>query len=542
MPRKRTTTKKKKAKKARKAKKAPKLEIPEGAVGITCVDPSSEGRSNYCRILVRPEARKELNRGSYVEITDGDVTYIGKIAAGPFNITESFEKAVVEMENGNMPEFYTVYDVELVGTLKEGRLGGVYNRPAPGSPVMPAKAELVQEYIGAKGDLYLGRLAAQFNVPVQLSSDVLNKHLAVFGTTGSGKSNTMQVIMEEALKQGFAILVFDVEGEYVYMDQPTDKLVQILKEFGREPEGVKDIRVYVPKGCGSARPDAKEFGVLFKNMDKRVLCEILGVNVMQRMLLLDVINELEKGVLVGGERVEALAREVSLREVISRIEQKLDPLLNPDMPQPTREEYMRILIKLYSLRDQGIFDEAEEIDVEDILVPGRLTVIDISEATDDVRNIVMAHYLDKIFEYKIRNPESAKIMIVMEEAHTFVSREKRDRMVATVTMINELARRGRKRGVCLCFVSQQPSHLPEEIFELCNTRIIHKTSSVANIRALEESTGGVGRELWESLTGLGKGESIIISPNFNHAVIMRVRPAASKRLHVEEVTIRTIAA
>ena len=106
-------------------------------------------------------------------------------------------------------------------------------------------------------------------------------------------------------------------------------------------------------------------------------------------------------------------------------------------------------------------------------------------------------------------------------------------MTATFTMLTEMARQGRKRGIGLGFVSQQPALVPSELVELCNTRFMHRISSEPNIRVLRSSTGNVPDSLWSLLPSLGNGEALISSPKFYHAVVAQVRPNMSKRLRVE---------
>jgi DNA helicase HerA-like ATPase len=142
----------------------------------------------------------------------------------------------------------------------------------------------------------------------------------------------------------------------------------------------------------------------------------------------------------------------------------------------------------------------------------------------------MAELLHNAFSYKIAHPESAPLLAVIEEAHAFISKEKRDRMLATLLLIIEVARRGRKRGLCLGIVTQQPAHLPSELLELCNTRIIHRMSSITNINCLKESTGNVPEGIWNTIPSLGVGESVISSHKYSRAITVQVRPTVSKRI------------
>jgi DNA helicase HerA-like ATPase len=122
--------------------------------------------------------------------------------------------------------------------------------------------------------------------------------------------------------------------------------------------------------------------------------------------------------------------------------------------------------------------------------------------------------------------------VVIEEAHSFISREKVQAMQATLTMLRNVTRRGRKRWLATCFVSQQPGHLPPEIFELCNTRIVHTLRSTHNLEALMTTTSDITGELWARCPLLGTGEAILSSPQLKRPTVINVRPAASKRQFV----------
>ncbi|HJZ94217.1 MAG TPA: hypothetical protein VKE40_25355 [Gemmataceae bacterium] len=78
----------------------------------------------------------------------------------------------------------------------------------------------------------------------------------------------------------------------------------------------------------------------------------------------------------------------------------------------------------------------------------------------------------KIFADKFLRAHAPPTLVVIEEADSFISREKAPTMQATLEMLRTVTRRGRKRWLATAFVSQQPGHLPPEIFELCNTRMV----------------------------------------------------------------------
>lgn len=474
-----------------------------------------------CYVLMEKDV--ELKRGLYVELRDprkGEY-YIGQIIDGPYYPPSS------RLPNASNKTYNAIYLVELAATVKDGVQTAVLTRPTPGTPMRILDDAAVQAFLGTAGEIKLGRLPTQPNVSVGLDPATLTRHVGVFGTTGSGKSNTIQVMMEEASEKKLAILTFDVEGEYTRMDEPTDKLRDLLKEFDEEPRGIKDLKVYVPFSSKSAREDAIKFSVKFAEMNKDVFSEVAELTKMEKLYFMDLIKKVEE--------IAPAFREITLSAVVERLRKRLEAQAdNPTLPEFIAEAHTSLYSKLTLIERLGVMDaESPPIDVTELLVPGRVSVVDFSDASDPVRNLVIADLLDKLFRYKIENPGTPKILVVLEEAHNFISKEKRDRMLATLMLLLELARRGRKRGICLCIVTQQPAHLPSELLELCNTRIMHRMSSTSNINVLKESTGNVPDSLWETLPSLGRGEAIVASPRYGRAIIAKIRPAASRRLATE---------
>jgi DNA helicase HerA-like ATPase len=392
------------------------------------------------------------------------------------------------------------------------------------------KASSVQDYVGASGDLAIGRLASDQRVKLHLNSKTLNRHLGIFGTTGSGKSNTMQVIAEEASRAGLCVLIFDIEGEYVKLNEPTDKMHDLLRQFGEEPHRIRDVRTYVPASDGTESSAYIKFGIPFAKVNLEVFSEVVGLTAQERVMFLDMIKKTKE--YLGFE-------PYTLRTVVDRLSKRLEAQVsNPTLPDAIAEANMSLYTKLALIDRLNIMDtpDAPEIDPGELFVPGRVSVVDLSTSLDAVRNIVIAYNLDKLFRAKVEDRTDTfdtPILVLIEEVHTFISREKRDQMLATLTLMTELARRGRKRGIALGLVSQQPARLPSELFETINTRIIHRLSSAINLRVLGESTGNVPHSLWKTVPSLGRGEALVVSPSYHTAVIAQIRPAATMRLRTE---------
>jgi DNA helicase HerA-like ATPase len=476
------------------------------------------------------ELRPHIYRNQYVTITDAlmpDTRFLGRLLSGPF---------FPNPESGEI-----VAEVEVQGELAFGRTRDTNNRPATGSQVYAIPAEAVRTMLGLHGDMVLGCLSGRQDLGVALSSkskDLLPRNVGIFGTVGAGKSNTVQVLVEEAARAGWAVVLLDLEAEYVDMDKPTSHPHQIeqLAHFGRTPQGVTDFHVYYPVSCASDREDSQPFTLRMADFDTSVTAELLQASLAERNALMDCIDHFQQKF-----QLQVLATE------FERLHQLLDPSPNAKLPYTAQTlrgrsmersprsndimDFVGLSSKMQLLIHSGAFDQPnlKGLDPAEMIRPGRVNIIDVSVANDTIKNLVTADLLRKVFSFKIAKPDAPPALLVIEEAHSFMSRERVQAMQATLQMLRNVTRRGRKRWLSIAFVSQQPGHLPPEIFELCNTRLVHTLRSMHNLDTLMATTGDVTRELWARCPLLGVGEAIISAPSFQQSVVASIRPAASSR-------------
>jgi len=389
--------------------------------------------------------------------------------------------------------------------------------------------------------MQLGTLAGWDSVPVGLQSqskDVLPRNVGIFGTVGSGKSNTAQVMIEEAAAHGWAVIVVDVEGEYIGMDAPgeTADLAAALAKYGRIPEGIKDFRVIHPASCASERPSSQAFSLRLADFDTPVVTELIQATQAERNALMDCVEHFQnkvwqKTATTESDRLAGLLDSSPKSVRAFTVQQLYDRARERASKTTDLFDYLGLATKLLWLINSGAFDQANmaSLDPAGMLVPGRVTVLDVSVANETVKNLATADLLRKAFAYKILKDDAPPTLIVIEEAHSFISREKAQTMQATLEMLRSVTRRGRKRWLATAFVSQQPGHLPPEIFELCNTRLVHNLRSMHNLDALMATTGDIAAELWARCPLLGTGEAILSSPQLNRPAIVSMRPAASRR-------------
>ncbi len=526
------------------------------------VDWDGPGARNE-RVLLRalPGSGQRLARDQWVRIDDAQGKrqgFLGRIVGGPFfPISPSANGASANgppgsgaSGHGRIPggkgatDYDIVADIEIQGELIGGRTYDTKSRPAPGAGIYALTPDEVASLLGFAGDMVLGTLSGQDNLTFRLQSKnkgVLPRNLGVFGTVGSGKSNTAQVLIEEAAANGWAVIVLDVESEYIDLDQPSleENLHGCLQRLGKEPAGLTDFHVHHPASCAGERDSSQPFTLRLADFETSVIAEILHTSLPERNALLECVEYYEqksrsKVATSEAESLKTLLDPAPGAKVAFTLRTLRDRAAERSPRSTEFIDYAGLSTKLMWLMQSGAFDQVNlpSVDTAQMVQAGRVSIIDVSVANDVVKNLVTADLLRKLFAYKMLNTDAPPTILVIEEAHSFISKERAQTMQATLHMLRNVTRRGRKRWLSLAFVSQQPGHLPPEIFELCNTRIVHTLRSMHNLEALMATAGDIGREMWDRCPLLGPGEAVVTSPQLKRPVVVSIRPAASRRKFV----------
>jgi hypothetical protein len=119
-------------------------------------------------------------------------------------------------------------------------------------------------------------------------------------------------------------------------------------------------------------------------------------------------------------------------------------------------------------------------------------------------------------------------MVVIEEAHEFLSSERIKQMPVLFQQVARIARRGRKRWLGMVFVTQLPQHLPDEVLGLINNFILHKIADAGVINRLRRSIGGIDEGLWSRLPSLAPGQAIVTTTSMARPLLVAIDPTPCK--------------
>ncbi len=126
-----------------------------------------------------------------------------------------------------------------------------------------------------------------------------------------------------------------------------------------------------------------------------------------------------------------------------------------------------------------------------------------------------------------------RVVVVIEEAHEFLSSERIRQMPVLFQQVARIARRGRKRWLGLVFVTQLPQHLPDEVLGLVNNYVLHKIADANVISRLRRTIGGVDEGLWNRLPNLAPGQAVVSAASMARPLLVAIDPTPSKLRMVE---------
>jgi DNA helicase HerA-like ATPase len=463
-------------------------------------------------------------------------------------------------------------------------------RPLPNSPVFVLGTEEKATVLQPKGEIRLGLVVGdpdiEVGVPVTKKA-VLPRHTAVLGTTGGGKSTTIGRLISQAQLQGMAIILLDTEGEYVEMNEPAVEpaMVAALKSRNITPAGIENTRLYHLVGTETANPkhpNIAEFGLSFTALSPYTIAEIvdmtepqqerffrtvdIGKQVLRDLKLYPTAPDQEREILELNEFEEGypgltLSRLIDIANVMLAVAQKREAddvrLFNADFNAAAAKatifrhaaearpahpvSWLALLSRLWRLHRLGIFDQPKNSTIghATLIEPGRVSIIDLS-GTDSpaVNNIVISDILRNVqrlqdvkyraWELDRQKPQPAKVLIVIEEAHEFLSTSRISKMPILFEQVSRIAKRGRKRWLGLVFVTQLPQHLPREVLGLVNNYVLHKINDEGVLRGLRQVIPGVDDALWRRLPALAPGQAVVSMTHMTRPLLVSIDPAPAR--------------
>lgn len=380
--------------------------------------------------------------------------------------------------------------------------------PAKFSPVAKAERDEFQFLADVMGDIEVGRLRNGSRdvkeIPVALHSDAMDHHMGVFATTGMGKSNFMKVFAASCMKKAsskrskFGLLIVDPHGEYIFGKKGTKGLLHL----DRYRNGIV---------CYSTDPGHLKDPLVSNLTVKR--SEILPQD----------IEVLYDWTPAQREALEAVSR-------VFYEEAWLDDIITPEgAAKMVAEGFHEKTIGRISRTIRTILDKNRYISdltssvpgIINNLMEGKVVLVDIPTLGERSELFLLSLLSRTILDrYKRESAEGARgrsCLITVEEAQRVLGGGE-----GSLARFESIAREGRKFGVGLCAVTQQPKLIDKQLLSQFNTLVILGLADRNDRNRLEESAKQDLSTLDVEIQTLERGEAIISTLNIPFPVPARI--------------------
>ena len=122
---------------------------------------------------------------------------------------------------------------------------------------------------------------------------------------------------------------------------------------------------------------------------------------------------------------------------------------------------------------------------------------------------------------------------MIEEAHEFLSASRLRQRPHLFEQVAQIAKRGRKRWLGLCFVTQLPQHLPDEVLGLINNYVLHAVRDPQAVSKLARQVPGLDAGQWRRLPSLAPGQAVVSLATAARPALAQVDPAPCRLRLVE---------
>ena len=427
----------------------------------------------------------------------------------------------IPSENASESEMRIV-EMELVGEVieKEGMGKPVFQRgvsfcPSLGDGVYTTtQNDLKQVYARpAVSSVRIGTIYQDQTLPAFISTDdLLGKHFAILGTTGSGKSCAVALILR-------AILAQHASGHALLLD--------LHNEYGRAFADCAEI-------LGPGSLELPYWLLNFEEIREIMIGSGQDNREADVVILKGAILEAKRRYRSDDAKTDHISADTPVPYRLSDVTQQIDEALGK-LDKPTDSApYLRLKERFSTLQSDKRFSFMfQGLTVRDnmtailsrlfrVPVAGKpVTILDLSGVPSEILNVVVSLVCRLTFDFALWSDRALPILLVCEEAHRYVSQDATLGFEATKRALGRIAKEGRKYGVSLCVVSQRPSDLAVGILSQCNTIFAMRMSNQKDQEFVRGTLSESALGLLDSLPTLRTGEAIVVGEGVS--VPVRVR-------------------
>ena len=388
---------------------------------------------------------------------------------------------------------------------KDGVLRGLRFPLEPGVEILEAEDSTITSVLGISSGpnfAYIGKIEGRDKINVSLDiNKLLSRHMCIIAKSGSGKSYTVGVLLEELLEKNIPVLVIDPHGEYSTLKFPNENKLDLdrMPKFDIKPKGyLKQVVEFSPDI--SLSPGALALKLDIKNLNSRELINLLPAKLSNTQLV------------VLYSTLKNVDKKIDLNELMYQLELEENP------SKWTLISVIEYLMKL------DLFSNSPTA-FSDIIAPNRLSIINLRGVQQDVAEVIVYKLLSDLFMER-KKGNIPPFFLVLEEAHNFIP-ERNFGEAKSSDVIRSIFSEGRKFGVGACLISQRPSRVDKSALSQCNCQIILKVTNPNDVKTISSSVEGINDIAEKEIMSLPVGTAIITGV-IDAPLFVNIRPRRSK--------------
>ena len=411
-----------------------------------------------------------------------------------------------------------IAELGLVGELWKGVDGkkanfnrGVTVYPALGDRCRVAsKAELEVAFCGdMERSVRVGCIRQDSSIPAMVKvDDLLGKHFAILGTTGTGKSCTTALILRAILEKNPAahIVLLDPHNEYSTAFQEWGEVISPRNM--QLPYWLLNFEEIVEVLIGD--PNRKA--------EIEILQELIPIAKSRYSTGRTVeSNKLRRGVLDAARYTVDTPVPYRISDLTGLIEERMGKLENKRDLAP----YRMLKNHIETISQDGrygfmfgsltVYDGMTQILSRIFRVPVNnkpITILELTGIPTEIVNVVVSVLCRMTFDFALWSEGQIPVTLVCEEAHRYVPANASLGFEPCKRAIAKIAKEGRKYGASLCIVTQRPAEIDPTILSQCNTVFALRMANDRDQAIVQSAVADTGSGLLEFLPSLGQREAI----------------------------------
>lgn len=423
-----------------------------------------------------------------------------------------------------------IAELGLVGELWRDKSGqatifarGVTAYPSLGNRVRVAsKAELGAAFCGEPSrSVRVGSIRQDSTIPAMIRVDeLLGKHVAILGTTGTGKSCTTALILRSILERNPAahIVLLDPHNEYAtafseWAEVISPRNMQLpfwLLNF----EEVVEVLISDPS----------------RKAEIEILQELIPIAKARYSAGRARDNQVMRRAITPDQSRFTVDTPVPYRisDITGLIDERMGKLENKRDLSP----YRNLRARIDAISQDGryafmfgsltVYDGMTQVLSRIFRVPVNnkpITIVELTGLPTEIVNVVVSVLARMTFDFAHWSEGKVPLTLVCEEAHRYVPAADHMGFEPCKRAISKIAKEGCKYGVALCIVSQRPAEVDATILSQCNTVFALRMSNDRDQEIVTSAITDTGSGLLEFLPSLGQREALA----FGDGVALPVR-------------------